>query len=146
MPSYEKTVRYFRKIKLYNYLTENGDLQRALSYAKELSRLSEATPEDKIAYTQMHRVFELIASMNEVETCKKNIIPNEQISMGDNQQNIIDFIANNGKSDLKSISKATGLKVSRARDYLKMLVDKGLLEVEGNYKNKLYKQKKIPKI
>lgn len=146
MPSYEKTVRYFRKIKLYNYLTENGDLQRALSYAKELSRLSEATPEDKIAYTQMHRVFELIASMNEDETCKKNIIPNEQISMGDNQQNIIDFIANNGKSDLKSISKATGLKVSRARDYLKMLVDKGLLEVEGNYKNKLYKQKKIPKI
>lgn len=94
----------------------------------------------------MHRVFELIASMNEDETCKKNIIPNEQISMGDNQQNIIDFIANNGKSDLKSISKATGLKVSRARDYLKMLVDKGLLEVEGNYKNKLYKQKKIPKI
>lgn len=146
MPSYEKTVRYFRKIKLYNYLTENGYLQRALSYAKELSRLSEATPEDKIAYTQMHRVFELIASMNEDETCKKNIIPNEQISMGDNQQNIIDFIANNGKSDLKSISKATGLKVSRAQDYLKMLVDKGLLEVEGNYKNKLYKQKKIPKI
>lgn len=135
MPGYEKTVRYFRKNKLYNYLTENGDLQRALSYAKELSRLSEATPEDKIAYTQMHQVFELLASMNHDETCKKSVIPNEQISMGDNQQNIIDFIANNGKSDLKSISKATGLKVSRARDYLKMLVDKGLLEVEGNYKN-----------
>lgn len=146
MPGYEKTVRYFRKIKLYNYLTENGDLQRALSYAKELSRLSEATPEDKIAYTQMHRVFELIASMNEDETYKKTIKTEGQISMGDNQQNIIDFIANNGKSDLKSISKATGLKVSRARDYLKMLVDKGLLEVEENYKNKLYKQKKIPKI
>ena len=38
MPGYEKTVRYFRKNKLYNYLTENGDLQRALGYAKELSR------------------------------------------------------------------------------------------------------------
>lgn len=146
MPSYEKTVRYFRKIKLYNYLTENGDLQRALSYAKELSRLSEATPEDKIAYTQMHRVFELIASMNEDETYKKTIKTEGQIPIGEKLQDIIDFIANNGKSDLKSISKATGLKVSRARDYLKMLVDKGLLEVEGNYKNKLYKQKKIPKI
>ena len=146
MPGYEKTVRYFRKIKLYNYLTENGDLQRALSYAKELSRLSEATPEDKIAYTQMHRVFELIASMNEDETYKKTIKTEGQIPIGEKLQDIIDFIANNGKSDLKSISKATGLKVSRARDYLKMLVDKGLLEVEGNYKNKLYKQKKIPKI
>ncbi len=146
MPGYEKTVRYFRKIKLYNYLTENGDLQRALSYAKELSRLSEATPEDKIAYTQMHRVFELIASMNEDETYNKTIKTEGQIPIGEKLQDIIDFIANNGKSDLKSISKATGLKVSRARDYLKMLVDKGLLEVEGNYKNKLYKQKKIPKI
>ena len=146
MPGYEKTVRYFRKIKLYNYLTENGDLQRALSYAKVLSRLSEATPEDKIAYTQMHRVFELIASMNEDETYKKTIKTEGQIPIGEKLQDIIDFIANNGKSDLKSISKATGLKVSRARDYLKMLVDKGLLEVEGNYKNKLYKQKKIPKI
>lgn len=146
MPGYEKTVRYFRKIKLYNYLTENGDLQRALSYAKELARLSEATPEDKIAYTQMHRVFELIASMNEDETYKKTIKTEGQIPIGEKLQDIIDFIANNGKSDLKSISKATGLKVSRARDYLKMLVDKGLLEVEGNYKNKLYKQKKIPKI
>lgn len=134
MPGYEKTVRYFRKNKLYNYLTENGDLQRALGYAKELSRLSETTPEDKIAYSQMHRVFELIASMNHDKTCKEIILPNEQIPIGDNQQEIINFIVNNGKSDLKSISKATGLKVSRTRDYLKTLVDKGLIDVEGNYK------------
>lgn len=146
MPGYEKTVRYFRKNKLYNYLTENGDLQRALGYAKELSRLSETTPEDKIAYSQMHRVFELIASMNHDETCKEIILPNEQIPIGDNQQEIINFIVNNGKSDLKSISKATGLKVSRTRDYLKTLVDKGLIDVEGNYKDKLYKLKTPPKI
>ncbi len=42
-------------------------MQRAVGYAKELTRLSEATPEDKIAYSQMHLVFELIASMNEEE-------------------------------------------------------------------------------
>lgn len=145
MPGYEKTVRYFRKNKLYNYLTENGDLQQALGYAKELSRLSETTPEDKIAYSQMHRVFELIASMNHDKTCKEIILPNEQIPIGDNQQEIINFIVNNGKSDLKSISKATGLKVSRTRDYLKTLVDKGLIDVEGNYKDKLYKLKTQPK-
>lgn len=63
MPGYEKTARYFRKTNLYKYLTEHGDLQRAISYAQELSRLSEATPEDRIAYSQMHQVFELIASM-----------------------------------------------------------------------------------
>jgi hypothetical protein len=28
-----------------------------------LTRLSEASPEDKKAYSQMHKVFELIASM-----------------------------------------------------------------------------------
>ena len=94
----------------------------------------------------MHRVFELIASMNNDETCKEIILPNKQIPIGDNQQEIINFIVNNGKSDLKSISKATGLKVSRTRDYLKMLVDKGLIDVEGNYKNKLYKLKTPPKI
>ena len=94
----------------------------------------------------MLRAFELLASMNHDETCKEIVTPNEQIPIGDNQQEIINFIVNSGKTDLKSISKATGLKVSRTRDYLKMLVDKGLLEVEGNYKNKLYKQKKIPKI
>ena len=63
MPDYEKTARYFRKNNLYNYLTEHGDLQRAIGYAEELTRLSETTPEDRIAYSQMHKVFELIASM-----------------------------------------------------------------------------------
>ncbi len=38
-------------------------------------------------------------------------------------------------SDAKSISKAIGLKPSRTRDYLKQLVDEGILEVEGEYKN-----------
>ena len=44
MPDYEKTARYFRKNNLYNYLTEHGDLQRAIGYAEELTRLSETTP------------------------------------------------------------------------------------------------------
>lgn len=64
MPGYEKTSRYFRKNKLYPYLTANGNLDRAIGYAEKLSKLSEATPEDKLAYSQMHKVFELIASVN----------------------------------------------------------------------------------
>ena len=40
-----------------------------------------------------------------------------------NWRQIIDFIADNGISDAKSISKAIGLKPSRTSDYLKQLVD-----------------------
>lgn len=141
MPGYEKTARYFRKNNLYKYLTEHGDMQRAIGYAKELTRLSEATPEDKLAYSQMHRVFELIASM-EAENADKNDSKGEkQNRNNENRRQIIDFIADEGVSDSKSVSKAIGLKPSRTRDYLKQLVDEGILETEGEYKNRKYKIK-----
>ena len=142
MPGYEKTARYFRKNNLYKYLTEHGDLQRAIGYAKELTRLSESTPEDKIAYSQMHKVFELIASMNEEDTDKDEHKTEKQNRDKDNRRQIINFIADNGISDSKTVSKAIGLKASRTRDYLKQLVDEGILEIEGEYKNRKYKIKK----
>jgi predicted transcriptional regulator len=145
MPGYEKTSRYFRKNNLYNYLTEHGDLQRAIGYAEELTRLSEATPEDKIAYSQMHKVFELITSMNaeeEEEADKNNAKMEKQNRSSENRRQIVNFIADNTISDPKSISKAIGLKASRTRDYLKQLVDEGILEIEGEYKNRKYKMKK----
>ena len=142
MPGYEKTARYFKKNNLYKYLTENGDLERAIGYAEELSRLSEASTEDKIAYSQMHLVFELIKSMNEEEADKNE----QKTEIGnrneENRRQIIDFVADNEISDSKSISKAIGLKPSRTRDYLKQLVDDGVLEIEGEYKNRKYKIKK----
>ena len=141
MPGYEKTARYFRKNNLYRYLTENGDLQRAMGYAAELSRLSEATPEDRIAYSQVHRVFELIASMNEDEGDKNAQNPQNTNRNLEIRRQILDFIADKEISDSKSISKAIGLKPSRTRDYLKELVDEGLLEIEGEYKNRKYKRK-----
>jgi len=49
-------------------------------------------------------------------------------------------------SDAKSISKAIGLKPSRTRDYLKQLVDEGILEVEGEYKNRKYRINKKTQI
>jgi len=91
MPDYEKTARYFRKNNLYKYLTEHGDLQRAIGYAKELSRLSEATPKDRIAYSQTHRVFELIASMNAEET-EEGKNPFSLDSKEPNWENFHDFL------------------------------------------------------
>ena len=143
MPGYEQTARYFKKNKLYKYLTENGDLQRAIGYAEEQSRLSEASPEDKIAYSQMHLVFKLIKSMDEEEADKNEQKTENQNRNKENRRQIIDFIADKEISDAKSVSKAIGLKPSRTRDYLKQLVDDGVLEIEGEYKNRKYKIKKV---
>ena len=73
---------------------------RAHDYAKELTRLSEVTPEDKIAYSQMHLVFELIASMNEEEPDKTTLKTENRNK--ENRRQIIDFIADNVISDSKS--------------------------------------------
>ena len=72
-------------------------------------------------------VFELIASMNTNELDKTPIKPKNRNRNEENRRQIIDFIADNGISDAKSISKAIGLKPSRTRDYLKQLVDEGIL-------------------
>ena len=63
-------------------------------------------------------------------TDKTKIKPENRNRNTENRRQIIDFIADNVISDSKSISKAIGLKPSRTRDYLKQLVDKGILEGE----------------
>ena len=83
-------------------------------------------------------VFELIASMNEEESDKTSIKTENRNRNDENRRQIIDFIADNGISDSKTVSKAIGLKPSRTRDYLKRLVDEGVLEVEGEYKSRKY--------
>ncbi len=142
MPGYEKTARYFRKNNLYRYLTENGDLQRAIGYAKELSRMSEATPEDKIAYSQMHRLFELIAGVNEEHQDKKDGKSGNEIRISVKHKEILDFLDSNADSDSKTISKAIGLRVPRTRDYLKQLLEMGLIEELGEVRYKVYRIKK----
>ena len=138
MPGYEKTKRYFQKIDLYPYLKEHGDLERALGYAKELSRLSEASPEDKIAYSQMYKVFELIASMKGGEEDDDTQKIENKNSIGVKQQEIIDFLASNADSDTKTIARAIGLRDSRTRDYLNQLLSTGLIRVKGDIKYKVY--------
>ena len=91
----------------------------------------------------MHQVFELIVSMNAEESDKTTIKTENQNRNEENRRQIIDFIADNGISDAKTVSKAIGLKSSRTRDYLKQLVDEGVLEIEGEYKNRKYKIRKV---
>ena len=76
--------------------------------------------------------FESIASMNEEESDKTTIKPENRNRNEENRRQIIDFIADNVISDSKTVSKAIGLKPSRTRDYLKQLVEEGILEVEGD--------------
>ena len=86
--------------------------------------------------------FYPLASMNEEDSDKPTIKPKNRNRNEENRRQIIDFIADNGISDAKSVSKAIGLKPSRTRDYLKQLVDEGILEVEGEYKSRKYRIKK----
>lgn len=79
---------------------------------------------------------------SEAEDADKNDLKSEKLNRNnENRRQIIDFIADNGVSDSKSVSKAIGLKPSRTRDYLKQLVDEGILETEGEYKSRKYKIK-----
>ena len=80
--------------------------------------------------------------MNEEEPGKTTLKTENRNRNEENRRQIIDFIADNGISDAKSVSKAIGLKPSRTRDYLKQLVGEGVLEVEGEYKNRKYRIKK----
>ena len=75
----------------------------------------------------MHVVFEQIALMNAKVSDKMSIKPKNRNRNAENRRQIIDFIADNVISDSKSISEAIGLKPSRTRDYLKQLVDEGIL-------------------
>lgn len=60
MPGYEKTKRYFIRTNLYKYLTENGDLERAMSNSDKLCQLCKESPEDLMAYSEIHKIIELL--------------------------------------------------------------------------------------
>jgi hypothetical protein len=64
MPGYEKTKRYFIKTKLYDFLRANGNLDCAKENADRLSSMSKASPEDRIAYSEIHKVLDLLDNLN----------------------------------------------------------------------------------
>ena len=61
----------------------------------------------------MHLVFKLIASMEEEETDRNNTKTEKRNRNEENRRQIVDFIADNGISDSKTVSKAIGLKNPR---------------------------------
>ena len=63
MPGYEKTKRYFKRTNLYKYLTENGELERAMANSEKLCQLCKVSPEDRVAYSEIHKV---VALLNEI--------------------------------------------------------------------------------
>lgn len=63
MPGYEKTKRYFTKTNLYKYLTEHGDLERAVQNSEKLCQLCQESPEDLKAYSEIHKVIELLKTV-----------------------------------------------------------------------------------
>lgn len=63
MPGYEKTKRYFIKTNLYKYLTEHGDLDRAVQNSEKLCQLCQESPEDLKAYSEIHKVIELLKTI-----------------------------------------------------------------------------------
>ena len=104
--------------------------------------LSMASPEDNIAYTEIHKVFELLQSIEE----ENNIIDGSKIEnekrISVKHQEILNFVASNDDSDSKSIAKAIGLRVPRTRDYLKELIKMGEIEDSGGDRYKTYHIKK----
>lgn len=60
MPGYEKTKKYFVRTKLYDYLKEHGDIGAAMKNGEVLSRMAEENPQDKIAYSQVAKVLQLL--------------------------------------------------------------------------------------
>ncbi len=60
MPGYEKTKKYFTRTKLYNYLTENGNLDRAMANSERLCQLCKETEQDNVAYSEVHKVIRLL--------------------------------------------------------------------------------------
>lgn len=60
MPGYEKTKQYFKRTNLYKYLTENGDLKRAMSNSERLCRLCKESSEDLKSYSEIHKVIRLL--------------------------------------------------------------------------------------
>ena len=62
MPGYEKTKKYFQRIRLYEFLSQHGDLEKALNLAKRSVELHDEGAE--ISYSQMYQLFEKLEQLD----------------------------------------------------------------------------------
>ena len=56
LPNYSKSESYLRKIRLYDFLAEHGDLNKALSLARKSADLHNQGNEN--SYSQMYKLFD----------------------------------------------------------------------------------------
>lgn len=56
LPNYSKSENYLRKIRLYDFLVEHGDLNKALSLARKSADLHNQGNEN--SYSQMYKLFD----------------------------------------------------------------------------------------
>ena len=68
MPGYEKTKKYLKRTKLYNYLNQYGNIAKAVENGKILSKLSRENPESEISYSEVYKVIELLNKLKPMDS------------------------------------------------------------------------------
>ncbi len=63
IPNYEKTEAFFNKIHIYRELKEKGKVARAVELSRELDELRAKEPEVYKSYSQMYKLFDIIADL-----------------------------------------------------------------------------------
>jgi len=61
--NYEKTEAFFNKTHIYRELKEKGDMVRAIELSRELDVLRTKEPEVYKSYSQMYKLFDIIAEI-----------------------------------------------------------------------------------
>lgn len=64
LPDYQKSERYFKKKKLYDYLMEYGSLDNAIEYSERLCSLAQNNPEDFHSYSEIYKLIQLLKELN----------------------------------------------------------------------------------
>ena len=63
IPNYDKTEAFFNKIHIYRELKERGNMAKAIELSREFDTLRETEPEVYKSYSQMYKLFDIIAKI-----------------------------------------------------------------------------------
>lgn len=63
--NYEKTEAFFNKTHIYRELKEKGDMTKAIELSREFEQLREKEPEVYKSYSQMYKLFDIIAEITD---------------------------------------------------------------------------------
>ena len=63
IPNYDKTESFFNKTHIYRELKQKGDMARAIELSRELDELRAEEPDVYKSYSQMYKLFDIIAEI-----------------------------------------------------------------------------------